>query len=181
VIFLPGARRVGALLSAVGDAARPGRPVMTTSATARVVAGAIDAAKQSDLRMGDRVVVDLLNGTTTSGRISAVDAVASRVQGEREDDVTSVVAFDVVLDKPGVAGALDQAPVEVAVTDEKAKDVLSVPVTALLARGGGGYAVEVVRGGRPTLVAVAPGLYSDGGFVAVKGAVRAGEQVVVPR
>ena len=58
---------------------------------------------------------------------------------------------------------------------------MSAPVSALLARRGGGYAVAVVRGGRPTLVAVEPGLYSDGGFVAIKGAVRGGERVLVPR
>ncbi len=179
VVFLPGPRRVAALRAAVGDAVRPGRPVLTTSATERVVSAAVDAAEQDNLRIGDKVIVDLLNGTAAAGRISAVDAVATRVQGEREGDA-SVVGFEVVLDKPRLAGKLDQAPVEVQVTDEQARDVVSVPVSALLARRGGGYAVEVVRG-RPTLVAVEPGLYSDGGFVAVEGPVRAGERVVVPR
>ena len=181
VVFFPGARRGGTLLAAVGDAAPPGRPLIATSSTARVVSAAIDAAKQNNLRIGAEVIVELLNGTTTTGRIRGVDAVATRVEGEREDDETSVIGFEVVLDKPRLAGKLDEAPVEVQVTDEKATAALSVPVSALLARRGGGYAVEVARGGTPTLVAVEPGLYSDGGFVEITGAVTRGERVVVPR
>ena len=39
---------------------------------------------------------------------------------------------------------------EVAITDQTVHDVLAVPVTALLALAGGGYAVEVVGDARTT-------------------------------
>jgi multidrug efflux pump subunit AcrA (membrane-fusion protein) len=62
--------------------------------------------------------------------------------------------------------------------------VLTVPVTALIATKGGGYAVEVARaGGGTQLVAVSPGLYA-GGYVEIdplrRGSLHAGDRVTVP-
>ena len=62
------------------------------------------------------------------------------------------------------------------------ESALSVPVTALVGRSGGGFAVEVVRdGGRRELVAVKLGLF-DGtdGRVQVEGDLAEGDDVVVP-
>jgi len=53
-----------------------------------------------------------------------------------------------------------------------------IPVTALLALAGGGYAVEVPDGAATKLVAVETGLFADG-YVEVSG-VEAGVEVVVP-
>ena len=63
-----------------------------------------------------------------------------------------------------------------------AKSALSVPVTALVGKSGGGFAVEVVRAGsRRGLVAVRVGLF-DGtdGRVQVEGDLAEGDDVVVP-
>jgi hypothetical protein len=63
------------------------------------------------------------------------------------------------------------------------KDALVVPVNALLALAGGGYAIEEVRpGGVHRLVPVDLGLVDDAaGLVQVTGSgVRAGQRVVVP-
>ena len=68
-------------------------------------------------------------------------------------------------------------------TDRTVHNVLAVPGTALLARSGGGYAVEVVNGdGTHHLVPVTPGLFDDvAGMVQVSGSgLRAGQHVVVP-
>ena len=72
---------------------------------------------------------------------------------------------------------------EVAITDRTVHNVLAVPVSALLARSGGGYAVEVVAGdGTHRLVPVRLGLFDDAaGLVQVSGpGLAAGQRVVVP-
>jgi peptidoglycan hydrolase-like protein with peptidoglycan-binding domain len=190
VVFLPGARRVGTLAVSLGARGRPGTPVMATSSTKRLVTAEIDASDQQDVAVGDKVTIDLRNGTTTTGTITEVGKVASAAGAEpgggqmmsgSATSTTSTITFDVQPDKPGVAGSLDQAPVDIGVTSERAKNALSVPVSALLALRGGRYGVELVRGGTTRVVEVTPGLYSEGGYVEIKrGAVRVGDVVVVP-
>ena len=179
VVFLPGKRRVGTLRAAVGDRVRGGQPLMATTATTRVVNADIEASRQGDVNVGDEVIVDLLNGTTTKGTIGAVGQVARTAMAN--GNPTSTIKLEVQLVQPRIAGRLDQAPVEVQITNERANDVLAVPVTALLGLRGGGYGVEVMRDGVPTVIAVEPGLYSDGGYVEIKsGALEEGDKVVVP-
>jgi hypothetical protein len=63
------------------------------------------------------------------------------------------------------------------------RDALAVPVNALLALAGGGYAVEIADGdGSRHLVPVTPGLFDDAtGLVQVTGSgLSAGQRVVVP-
>jgi peptidoglycan hydrolase-like protein with peptidoglycan-binding domain len=187
IVFLPGTRRVGTVSVALGERVRPGARMLATSSTMRLVTAQIDASDQQDVAVGDKVTIDLRNGTKTSGTISEVGKVASVPTGESSGgqtssgSSTSTITFEVRPDKPAVAGALDQAPVDVGVTSERAKNALSVPVSALLALRGGRYGLEVVRAGTTTVVEVTPGLYSDGGYVQIRrGRVKAGDAVVVP-
>ena len=96
---------------------------------------------------------------------------------------TPTITVDVTPSHTTTTGKWDQAPVQVGITTDRVPDALVVPVTALLARSGGGYAVEVVgtRASNP-LVPVSLGLFDDaGGVVQVTGSgLAAGQQVVVP-
>jgi hypothetical protein len=66
------------------------------------------------------------------------------------------------------AGArLDQASVSVNFAQARANHVLSVPVTALLATAGGGYAVEVAAAPH-RLIPVTTGLFAAG-YVEISG------------
>jgi multidrug efflux pump subunit AcrA (membrane-fusion protein) len=86
----------------------------------------------------------------------------------------------VTLDHPNETGALDQAPVNVNVTDQSVRGVLAVPINALLALAEGGDAVEVVSPAGHHLVPVQVGLFSDT-MVQISGAgITEGAQVEVP-
>ena len=89
--------------------------------------------------------------------------------------------MQVKLTDPQAAGTLDQAPVTVYVTTQSARNVLTVPVTALLAQSSGGYDVEVVGPGNArSYVHVTAGLFDDNsGMVQVTGALTPGKRIVV--
>jgi hypothetical protein len=71
---------------------------------------------------------------------------------------------------------LDQAAVSVNFTQAVAKNVLSVPVTSLLATAGGGYAVQEATAPRK-LIPVTTGLFAAG-YVQISGSgIYAGLQV----
>ena len=182
VVFLPGARRVTKLSAAVGGRAGPG-PALTTTTTHRVVTINLDAADQRSARVGARAPVELPDGTTVRGRVSHVGRVATAAS-DPESGGSATIAVTVRLSSTRRVGRLDAAPVSVRLARSRRHHVLTVPVTALVATKGGGYAVEVVRGGAsPRLVGVTPGLYA-GGYVEIeplrRGSLHAGDRVTVP-
>jgi hypothetical protein len=171
-VFEPEALRVATVRASLGAAASG--PVFSATSARHVVSVSLAAADQSEVRKGDQVSVTLPDGSTTPGVISSIGKVAT---GHGSSATITVL---VRLDHPGAAGHLDQAPVTVNITTGRVRGVLAVPVAALVARPGG-YAVEVVSGGRHRLVPVRPGLFDDAaGMVQVTGNLVSGERVVVP-
>jgi peptidoglycan hydrolase-like protein with peptidoglycan-binding domain len=172
VVFRRGPARVGKLSAAVGDQTAPGRAVAELSSTRRVVTVPLDATRQTIAHVGERVTVDMPTGTTARGRISTVGAVATKAS----QDADPTIEVTIELSGRGARGTrLDQAPVDVGFVAERRHDVLAVPVEALVARQGGGYAVETPD---HRFVAVQPGLYADD-WVEVSGAgLHAGLRVV---
>ena len=100
-------------------------------------------------------------------------------QASPADPATETVTFTI---EPETAIEIDpataQLDVEITITTRLAQDVITVPATALISTGDGGYAVEVVRGDTTAFVAVEPGAFADG-MVEVTG-IDAGTAVVVP-
>jgi hypothetical protein len=118
-----------------------------------------------------------------AGKVDRLGRVAQVVPaGQNNNAGAATIPAYIRLDDPQEARGLDQAPVHVDITTKRVASALSVPVTAIVGRSGGGFAVEVVRaGGRRELVAVQVGLFDTaGGRVQVEGDLRQGEQVVVP-
>jgi hypothetical protein len=163
VIFEPGPIRVSNVHGAVGQAASPG-PVLDATTTNRIVTVALSVSKEYLVHTGDKVSVLLPDGkTTTDGHIRDISKVAQSGSGGSGGGGGSgpTVNITITLDHPEESGNLDQAPVNVNITDASVRGVLAVPINALLALSEGGDAVEVVSGGTRHLVAVHTGLYSD--------------------
>ncbi len=185
VVFHPGAVRVTSVTPTVGAAVMPG-PVLAITSTARQVKVALDASQQGSVKVGDQVTITLPDSQSTPGRITYVSSVAtspsSGGKGGEEESAPTVEVQATPTD-PGATGHLDQAPVNVEITTERVENVLAVPVDALLALAGGGYAVEVAEGGVHRLEAVTVGLFDDAeGVVQVSGqGLSAGQRVVVPQ
>jgi peptidoglycan hydrolase-like protein with peptidoglycan-binding domain len=179
-VFLPEAVRIAKVTGQLGGAARPGAPVLSATSDKLHVRVNLEASHQGQIHKGDQVQITLPGNTPVTGRVTGFGRVAQAEQGSQAADAT--VPTFISLDDPGKAGGLDQSPVDVDITTKGVDDALSVPVTALVGKSGGGFAVEVVRAGeRRELVAVRLGLFdTGGGRVQVEGDLRAGDSVVVP-
>ncbi len=179
-VFLPWAARVQTVNATAGGQAAPGAPVLTVTSDVHQVSIDLDVSQQSYVHTGDHVDVVLPDGRHAAGRVSDVGRVA-QTQGEAPNQTTTITVT-VALDHPNAGGRLDQAPVDVDVTTQTRRSVLTVPVTALLALREGGYAVEAVdAAGRHKLVAVRLGVFSNGMVEASGAGLRAGMKVVTSR
>jgi hypothetical protein len=184
VVFEPGAVRVTTVTPTEGSPAQPGA-IMTISSTRRVVTIALDASQQTSVKVGDPVVITLPDNSTTPGHVSFVGTVATTPSSDQNGGGSSgpTIEVDVTADHPAATGRLDQAPVDVSITTATVRNVLAVPVNALVALAGGGYAVEEVEvTGVHQLVGVDVGLFDDAaGLVEISGnGLASGQRVVVP-
>ena len=179
VVFEPEALRVSQVTGRLGGPANG--PVLTATSDRHVVTIPLDVSQESEVTAGDPVTVTLPDGTTTPGVVSSVGTVAVTTSGPGQNPAATI-PVQVKLTDPQAAGTLDQAPVTVNITTATARNVLVVPVTALLAQASGGYEVELAepRSAR-RWVPVTTGIFDDAdGLVQVTGALTLGERVVVP-
>ncbi|MFK0224271.1 peptidoglycan-binding protein [Streptomyces sp. NPDC090303] len=163
---------------ATGDRATPGSPVLTVTGSEKVVSFKVPAAQAGSAKRGTRVQVTLPDGTRLPGRVSAVGRTATA--GEDPQDRTPKIDITVSFDEPAKAEGVDQAPVTVDLTGTTRRDVLSVPVNALLALPDGGFGVQVVEDGAARDVRVELGMFAQGRVEVSGGGLRAGMKVGVP-
>jgi hypothetical protein len=181
-VFLPGSVRIAKVTGQLGGPAQPGAQALNATSGTLHVQVNLDPSDQGQVKRGDRARITLPGNTTVTGKVDGFGRVAEtpREQGATAADAT--IPTYISLDDPGKARGLDKAPVGVDITTAGVASALSVPVTALVGRSGGGFAVEVVRArARRDLVAVTVGLFDTaGGRVQVEGDLRAGDRVAVP-
>jgi len=190
-VFVPTAARVTSLTAILGGPAQSGTPVLDATSTSPQVSIDLDATQESEVKVGDKVTITLPNNQTTPGMIASVGTVATTPSSSSSSDssasssasTTPTITVLVTPTDPAATGSWDQASVNVTITTGSVANALVVPVDALLALSGGGYAVEVVNtAGVHSLVPVTLGLFDDAdGLVQVTSSKLAdGQRVVVP-
>jgi hypothetical protein len=189
VVLEPSAMRVTTVSGVPGGGAQPGQPVLSATSTTREVTIDLDTSLQSEVNKGDRVTITLPDGTITPGVITSVGSVATTPTssggpgGPGSGSDTPTVTVEAKPTDPTATGTWDQAPVQVSITTETIRAALVVPVEAVIALSGGGYAVEVVAPhGLHHLVDVNLGVSDTAdNTVQVSGSgLAAGQPVVVP-
>ena len=181
-VFLPKGVRIAKVTGQLGGSARPGAQALSATSGTLQVRVNLDPSEQGQVNRGDRAQITLPGNRTVRGKVVGFGRTAQAPAGQDNGPADATIPAYISLDRPGKARGLDQAPVQVDITTTGVDDALSVPVTALVGKAGGGFAVEVVRDdGRRELVAVKLGLFdTTGGRVQVEGDLRAGDRVAVP-
>jgi multidrug efflux system membrane fusion protein len=173
IVYAAGAVRVDSRTAALGSVVQPGAEVLATTGTARVATVDLNLSDQRLAKKGAAVQVTLPDGSETKAKITGVETVVVPATGQEPASTKIVVTIGFTKSPQG----LNQASVTVDFTASQRKDVLTVPVTALLALAEGGYGVQVVDGTSTRIVAVETGLFADGQVEISGGGITAGTVV----
>jgi hypothetical protein len=201
-VTLPGPLRVSGVSVPLGTAAQPGATIAQATSTARRVEVDLEPSEAEGVKAGDPASITLPNNRTTPGVVVRIgtlvvddgsDSGSTSASGSGSGSssgssggsgaATPTVPVFVKLKHVGDARGIQEAPVQVSIVTGRVANALSVPVTALLAQAGGGYAVEIVAaGGGRQLLPVHLGSFDQAnGLVQVSGSgLSAGQRVVVP-
>ncbi|HEY4025423.1 MAG TPA: peptidoglycan-binding domain-containing protein [Candidatus Dormibacteraeota bacterium] len=158
-VVLPGPLRVAQVKVTTGASAQTGQDIVDGTSPDHVVTVNLDARKQTEAQAGAGVDVALPNGSHVKGTITDVGTVATTSGTGAQQQTT--IPVTVKLADDAAAARLDGASVTVSVTRASRQNVLTVPITALLALSGGGYAVETADG-RHRRLPVQTGIFSNG-------------------
>ena len=180
--------------SGAGSGGNSGTAILQTTSTHLVVTVDLSASSQSEAETGERVSVEMPAGNTVNGRITAVSPIAQSSSGSGNGNnssgggsgngngnggsggSSSTIPVTIRLSGHHTGAGLDQAAVSVNFAQQKARNVLSVPVTALVATSGGSYNVQTAATPHQ-LIPVTTGLFAAG-YVQISGpGVYAGLQV----
>lgn len=200
VVFLPVGVIAGGLNEAPGQVASPGQVPFDVTAASRTVTVALGPDLPA-VTAGEAVSIVLPSGAATPGTVTAIGPPppagnsgtnssgtggsgtngTSGSSGSGTSSGTSGASLELTItpDRPAATGTGQDVAVQVSLVTQSVRDVLAVPVTALLALAGGGYGVELAGpNGKDRLVGVTTGLFANT-LVKVSGPdIRAGLKVV---
>lgn len=173
IIFSPNDVRIQGVKAKSGSAASS--DIISVTGVSKEVGVKLDTTARALAAKGAKVSVSLPGGINEPGTVSSAGAPVEEEGGGSKIPVT------VALDKPEAAAELQDMPVGVEFKQTKAKDVIQVPVAALLAQPGGGFAVEVGDGAGIKLVPVKTGAFANGLVEVLESDLKAGDTVVVAK
>jgi hypothetical protein len=182
VAFADGPVRVEAVAAHPGEPAAPGKKVLDYTGTTQAVTVELDTADQRLAKKGARVEVTLPEGPPVAAKIDEVTTVIE--PGGQGEDPTTKVEVTIWLSsarakKAAARFALASADVEF--TAGQRENVLTVPVSALVALREGGFGVEVVKGSASSYVPVETGMFADGKVEVSGPGIAEGALVGVPK
>lgn len=188
VVYAPKAIRIAQQLVRLGASATG--DVLTYTGNTRMVTVSAGAGEAGWAAKNAKVTVTLPIGGSVAGRVSAVGAPASGASAgggqqptnpERPGTDSATVEVTIAITDQKALGALGATPVDVRYVEEERRDVLTVPVDALLALAEGGYGVEVTGAAGTRIVAVQVGMFANGRVEVSGEGVTEGINVGVPR
>ncbi|MFF3853201.1 peptidoglycan-binding protein [Micromonospora sp. NPDC002575] len=182
VVVLPGPIRVAEVKAKTGAPASG--EILTATGTVKQVTVDLPVTKSGLAVKEKAVTVGLPDGTTGTGKITAVGAIVAadgKGNGQNSAGGTPTILVTIALDDPAVTGTLDGAPVTVNFRGEEHKGVLTVPVNALLALAEGGFGVQKVSDdGSKSIVTVELGAFANSRVEITGTGVVEGMKVTVP-
>ncbi|MFI7061882.1 peptidoglycan-binding protein [Kribbella sp. NPDC050124] len=179
VLFAPGHIRVDSVAAQEGAPLGPNQNVLTYTGTTKAVTVQLDAADQRLAKPKSKVDITLPDGKVVPGRVEKVSTVIIPAESQDKDPETKVEVI-VAVDNQKAVAAWALASVDVTFTASERKNVLTVPVAALVALREGGFGVEVTDGTASKYVPVKTGLFANG-QVEISGAgIKAGTVVGIP-
>lgn len=198
IVFVPGPSRVIAQLASVGDTVANGSQILSIGPESPIVTTSESSTQLGLLSQGQQVDVQLPNNAIVVGKVTSVGATSSSSSSSSSSAGSTggsggssssgasassgSTPVTIALNKPSLGNSIAGSSVNVIVTTATAKNVLAVPLGALLATSSGNYIVQTqAASGSLTNVSVNPTIYDDtSGIVAVPGAnLTPGERVVV--
>ncbi|WP_225647503.1 peptidoglycan-binding domain-containing protein [Streptomyces solaniscabiei] len=181
VIYSAGRVRIGR--AGVRPGAAVGENALTYTDTARKVVVDASAADAAWAVRGAAVTVRLPTGTSVPGTVAVIGKQASPAEGDGGGEAgagagqPATIPVTVTIADQKALGRLESGPVTVEYVGREAKEVLAVPVSALVALAEGGHGLETEDG---RFVAVRTGLFADGEVEVSGPAVREGMKVRIP-
>ncbi|MER7955518.1 peptidoglycan-binding domain-containing protein [Streptomyces sp. NPDC096030] len=185
VVYSSGTVRIGH--AGVRPGAAAGENALTYTGTSRKVVVDASALEAAWAVRDTEVTVHLPDGRPVPGKVASVGKRATAPEGGGGDGGSgpgsgpggaATVPVTVTIADQRAIGRLESGPVTVEYVGRERRDVLAVPVAALVALAEGGHGLETADG---TFVAVKTGLFADGRVEVSGTAVREGLKVRIPQ
>jgi multidrug efflux system membrane fusion protein len=163
----------------VNQSTGDGQEVLQYTGISRQVTVDLEVSKQRLARKGVGVQIQLPDGNTVAGRVDRIYTVIEQATDPGSQPETRIEAIASLRD-PTAAAGIEAAVVTVVFSAAERKDVLTVPVAALVALAEGGYGVEVVEGSTTHYIAVETGLFAGGRVEVAGNGLKEGMTVGMP-